>query len=295
MLLIIKMRKYCPLRSEKRVCRPCPEGWELSNSKCYYFSTEGKSWNDSRSDCLKQGADLVIIESKEEQDFISKHRRGGFYWIGLSDSETEGTFLWVDGTPLQEDKAFWARGQPNYRDSRAVPEPEEVPVVFRRETAFLGHVVSADGVATDLAKIADVRDWPPPPPTSATSEASWASLLRYVQDFATIASPLDRLTDGGQPDVRDDPCAQAFNVLQTARITAPVLANPDVNRPFILDSDASNVGVGAVLSQHRDSGEQVIAYYSRAPSARMPCSWAQNRGLGPMGIKIRPCRQRWSV
>ncbi|KAJ8366247.1 hypothetical protein AAFF_G00364980 [Aldrovandia affinis] len=89
----------------ERVCRPCPEGWEESNSKCYYFSTEKKSWNDSRSDCLKQGADLVIIESKDDQDFISKHTRDDFYWIGLSDSETEGTFLWVDGTPLQEDKA----------------------------------------------------------------------------------------------------------------------------------------------------------------------------------------------
>ncbi|KAJ8379132.1 hypothetical protein AAFF_G00230440 [Aldrovandia affinis] len=101
--------QYCPLRSQKRVCRPCPEGWEQSNSKCYYFSTVGKSWNDSRSDCLKQGADLVIIESEEEQKFISNHTRESYYWIGLSDSETEGTFLWVDGTPLQDDKAFWGR------------------------------------------------------------------------------------------------------------------------------------------------------------------------------------------
>ncbi|KAJ8355298.1 hypothetical protein AAFF_G00072790, partial [Aldrovandia affinis] len=97
--------QYCPLRSQKRVCRPCPEGWEQRNSKCYYFSTEYKSWNDSRSECLKQGADLVIIESKEEQDFIYKQTGGDVYWIGLSDSETEGTWLWVDGTPLQKDKA----------------------------------------------------------------------------------------------------------------------------------------------------------------------------------------------
>ncbi|KAJ8366750.1 hypothetical protein AAFF_G00342640 [Aldrovandia affinis] len=97
--------QYCPLRSQKRVCRPCPEGWEQRNSTCYYFSTEEKSWQDSRSECLKQGADLVIIESEGEQDFISKHTRGGYYWIGLSDSETEGTWLWVDGTPLQKDKA----------------------------------------------------------------------------------------------------------------------------------------------------------------------------------------------
>ncbi|KAJ8372506.1 hypothetical protein AAFF_G00282130 [Aldrovandia affinis] len=98
--------QYCPLRSQKRVCRPCPEGWKQRNSTCYYFSTKGKSWNASRSACLKQGADLVIIESEEEQDFISKHTGGlGFHWIGLSDSETEGTWLWVDGTPLQDDKA----------------------------------------------------------------------------------------------------------------------------------------------------------------------------------------------
>ncbi|KAJ8387776.1 hypothetical protein AAFF_G00150770 [Aldrovandia affinis] len=103
---------YCPLRSQKRVCRPCPEGWEQRNSTCYYFSTEEKSWNDSRSDCLKQGADLVIIESKEEQEFISKHIIEGRYWIGLSDSETEGTWLWVDGTLLQNDKALWRMGQP---------------------------------------------------------------------------------------------------------------------------------------------------------------------------------------
>ncbi|KAJ8373309.1 hypothetical protein AAFF_G00266650 [Aldrovandia affinis] len=106
--------QYCPLRSQKRVCKPCPEGWEQRNSTCYYFSTERKSWNDSRSACLKQGADLVIIESKEEQDFIYKHTGGGdVYWIGLSDSETEGTWLWVDGTPLQEDKAFWRRREPD--------------------------------------------------------------------------------------------------------------------------------------------------------------------------------------
>ncbi|KAJ8362417.1 hypothetical protein AAFF_G00375750 [Aldrovandia affinis] len=105
--------QYCPLRSQKRVCKPCPEGWEQRNSTCYYFSTELKNWNDSRSACLKQGADLVIIESKEEQDFITKHTGGYGDWIGLSDSETEGIWLWVDGTPLQKDKAFWATGEPD--------------------------------------------------------------------------------------------------------------------------------------------------------------------------------------
>ncbi|KAJ8406835.1 hypothetical protein AAFF_G00297510 [Aldrovandia affinis] len=107
--------------------------------------------------------------------------------------------------------------------------------LFRRETTFLGHVVSAGGVATDPAKIAAVRDWPPP--TNVSNLQSFLGLAsyyrRYVRNFATIARPLHRLTDRGQPYVWDDPCIQAFNVLQTALITAPVLAYPDANRPFM--------------------------------------------------------------
>ncbi|XP_036379770.1 CD209 antigen-like protein E [Megalops cyprinoides] len=77
-------------------------GWEQFNTECYYFSTKWKNWQDSRSDCLKQGAELVIIESEKEQDFIYSHTKDHYYWIGLSDSETEGTWLWVDRTPLQK-------------------------------------------------------------------------------------------------------------------------------------------------------------------------------------------------
>ncbi|KAJ8256380.1 hypothetical protein COCON_G00185320 [Conger conger] len=98
---LLFMEQYCPVNSQKRVCKPCPQGWEQFSSKCYYFSTEGKSWMNSRRDCVRQGADLVIIESQEEQEFITKYTQD-FNWIGLSDSETEGTWLWVDGTFLQK-------------------------------------------------------------------------------------------------------------------------------------------------------------------------------------------------
>ncbi|XP_061072116.1 CD209 antigen-like protein E isoform X2 [Conger conger] len=97
----------------KRVYKPCPQGWEQFSSKCYYFSMERKSWKDSHSDCIKWAADLVIIESQEEQEFITKYIQD-YYWIGLSDLETEGTWLWVDGTLLQ--KNYWKSGEPDDRN-----------------------------------------------------------------------------------------------------------------------------------------------------------------------------------
>ncbi|XP_061074160.1 CD209 antigen-like protein C isoform X3 [Conger conger] len=107
------MEQYCPRdNSQKRVCKPCPQGWEQFSSKCYYFSTEGKSWMNSHRDCVRQGADLVIIESGKEQEFITKYIQD-LNWIGLSDSETEGTWLWVDGTLLQ--KNYWRSGEPDNR------------------------------------------------------------------------------------------------------------------------------------------------------------------------------------
>ncbi|XP_039664619.1 CD209 antigen-like protein A [Perca fluviatilis] len=84
-------------------------GWEYFRGSFYYSSSMEKTWQESRDDCLQKGADLMIINSKEEQDFTRKYQKR--LWIGLTDSETEGMWKWVDGTPLT--KSYWNSEEPN--------------------------------------------------------------------------------------------------------------------------------------------------------------------------------------
>ncbi|XP_060720561.1 CD209 antigen-like protein 2 [Tachysurus vachellii] len=86
-------------------------GWTLYRSSFYYMSAEKKNWFDSRAECRKNGADLVIIKSREEQDFIDALRSGKSAWIGLSDQVTEGTWKWVDNTSLTTN--YWWSKEPN--------------------------------------------------------------------------------------------------------------------------------------------------------------------------------------
>ncbi|XP_051240100.1 CD209 antigen-like protein E [Dicentrarchus labrax] len=85
------------------------QGWMYFNDSFYYISSQKKSWQDSRSDCLQRGADLMIINNKEEQEFTRHFQR--LVWIGLTDRETEGKWKWVDGTPLTT--SYWATNEPN--------------------------------------------------------------------------------------------------------------------------------------------------------------------------------------
>uniref|UniRef100_A0A672HWY4 C-type lectin domain-containing protein n=1 Tax=Salarias fasciatus TaxID=181472 RepID=A0A672HWY4_SALFA len=82
-----------------------PEGWVYFQSSLYHVSSTKKTWQESRDDCLSRGADLMIIDSQEEQvayDFL--RRLSKEMWIGLTDSAQEGTWRWVDGTLLRDTK-----------------------------------------------------------------------------------------------------------------------------------------------------------------------------------------------
>ena len=142
-------------------------------------------------------------------------------------------------------------------------------VFFQRKVSYLGHVVSQDGVSADPKKIEKVANWPVPQSSKDVQRfVGFASYYRkFVKDFAEIARPLHKLTERGAAFLWTGDCQRAFEKLRQALITAPVLAFPDYNKPFILDTDASDTGIGAVLSQLDAKGrERVIAYASRTLS-----------------------------
>ncbi|XP_040587401.1 CD209 antigen-like protein E [Mesocricetus auratus] len=95
------------------LCRPCPWDWELFQRSCYLFSRTLGSWEASASSCQALGAYLVIINSVEEQRFLKYWhiRKNQLTWIGLSDHRREGSWHWVDDSPIQ--LSFWGEGEPN--------------------------------------------------------------------------------------------------------------------------------------------------------------------------------------
>ncbi|XP_034003344.1 CD209 antigen-like protein E [Trematomus bernacchii] len=86
------------------------KGWRKFGSSFYLLSTEHASWEQSKQDCTARGADLVIVDSEEEQEFITSMIKEDT-WIGLSDREEGGTWKWVDGSPLT--LTFWIEGEPD--------------------------------------------------------------------------------------------------------------------------------------------------------------------------------------
>ncbi|XP_074468600.1 uncharacterized protein LOC141753869 isoform X2 [Sebastes fasciatus] len=91
----------------------CPEGWRRFECSCYFKSNERKTWYKSREYCQQRGADLVVINNKEEQEFVIQLNINGESWIGLREIWTQRwEWEWVDGSPLTE--TFWASGLPRY-------------------------------------------------------------------------------------------------------------------------------------------------------------------------------------
>ncbi|XP_078241817.1 uncharacterized protein LOC144586814 [Pogona vitticeps] len=136
------------------------------------------------------------------------------------------------------------------------------------EIKYLGHMVGGAMIKPLEAKIEAVRDWPRP--NTKKKVKSFLGLVGYyrkfIPRFSEIAAPLTDLTrkkaDDRIPWTSD--CEAAFRRLKEALINYPVLRAPDFDREFIIYTDASNSGVGAVLCQEDENGDQhPVSYLSR--------------------------------
>ena len=87
-----------------------------------------------------------------------------------------------------------------------------------------------------------------------------------MKNFAAIAGPLQRLTDKNSNWTIK--CQHAFDILRACLVSSPVLSYPDYSRRFVLDTDASDTGIGAVLSQTKDDGSEVVTAYASCSLSR---------------------------
>ena len=139
---------------------------------------------------------------------------------------------------------------------------------FRKEVRYLGHIVSSSGVTTDTEKLEAVKSWP-----RQKYKQQLRSFLglctyyrRFISGFAEIANPLSKLTEEKRTFDWATEAETAFQALKDALCTAPVQGYPRPGEKFIVDTDASNVGIGGVLSQVQDGNERVVAYFSKTLS-----------------------------
>jgi hypothetical protein len=129
------------------------------------------------------------------------------------------------------------------------------------EIQFLGHVLSAKGIAVNPSKVQDILEWKPP--TTVHQVRSFLGLAeyyrRFIPDFSKIVKPITGLLKNDTKFDWSSKCNEAFEQLKVLLTTAPALAQPDIEKPFDVYCDASGSGLRCVLMQEG----RVIAYASR--------------------------------
>uniref|UniRef100_A0A673TJJ8 C-type lectin domain family 4 member A n=1 Tax=Suricata suricatta TaxID=37032 RepID=A0A673TJJ8_SURSU len=98
----------------------CPKNWKPFSSNCYFISDTTRNWMESEKNCLAMRSHLLVINTKDEQDFITQNTvASSAYYIGLSNPKGED-WQWVDRTPYNESGTFWHSGEPSNFDEDCV-------------------------------------------------------------------------------------------------------------------------------------------------------------------------------
>lgn len=136
---------------------------------------------------------------------------------------------------------------------------------LRKELPFLGHIITDKGIKPDPDKISAISNYPVP--KSPKDIKSFIGLCgyyrRFIHNFSGIAEPLNRLLRKKVPFIWDAFCDESFHKLKTALINYPILQYPNFQQTFYVTSDASDVAIGAILSQIVNDEDLPIAYASR--------------------------------
>lgn len=136
---------------------------------------------------------------------------------------------------------------------------------LRREVQYLGHTLTTDGLKPNNDKIKVVLDYPIP--QTQTEIKRFLGFIgyyrRFVKDFSKITQPLTACLKKGKKVVIDSKYEEAFQKCKELLVNAPILQFPDMSKPFVLTTDASEVAIGAVLSQGSIGSDKPVAYASR--------------------------------
>ena len=149
---------------------------------------------------------------------------------------------------------------------------------FKEEIEYLGHVVSGKGISTNPKKVEAVAKWPTP--QTVYDVRSFLGFVgyyrRFIKNFSKIAKPIREVITGLENQSKrsakktyvewTEAADSAFEHLKKLCISTPILAYPDYKLPFVLHTDSSSEGLGAVLYQKQNGKMRVIAYASRSVS-----------------------------
>ena len=231
----------------------------------------------------------VVEEDREKTAFATLDRLYQFRKLSFGLTNAPACFMramhlvlkglcWSDCLVYLDDITIFGRTLQEYRERLSLVlsplseaglkiNPKKCKLLSER-MAVLGHVVTRDGISTDPAKVRVIKEWPVPEDESQL-KAFWGTASYYrqfVPNYAAIAAPLHSASSKGECFRWTVQCEEAFARIKQKLTNAPILGLPQLDEPFILDTDASDKGLGAVFSQVQGGNERIIAYAACALS-----------------------------